>query len=90
MIVGPNWKPRVYTDAELDRLEREGRGTLEDLAALLCRAIKRMPEQEKAELRKSWLDYVTEKENDKRFLRSVGVDRTATDEVGNIEAISGL
>jgi hypothetical protein len=55
MTVGPNWKPHVYTDAELDRLEREGRGTLEDLGALLCRAIKRMPAEEKAELRASAL-----------------------------------
>jgi hypothetical protein len=74
MIVGPNWKPHVYTDAELDRLELEGRGDLEDFAAVLCRCIRRMSEQEKAELRKSWLDYVDEKENDRRFLRSVGVD----------------
>ena len=72
MIVGPNW--RVYTDAELDRLERRGNGTLEDLAALLCREIRRMSDEEKAELRKSWLDYVDEKENDRRFLRCVGVD----------------
>jgi len=74
MIVGPNWKPRVYTDAELDRLERRGNGTLEDLAALLCREIRRMSDEEKAELRKSWLDYVDEKENDRRFLKSCGVD----------------
>jgi hypothetical protein len=78
MIVGPNWKPHVYTDAELDKLERKGEGTLEDLAAVLCRAIGRMSEQEKAELRANWLSHVTEKErtkeNDRRFLRSVGVD----------------
>jgi hypothetical protein len=74
MIVGPTWKPHVYTDRELNRIERRGNGTLEDLAALLCREIGRMSDEEKAELRKSWLDYVDEKENDRRFLRSVGVD----------------
>ena len=74
MIVGPNWKPRVYTDVELDRIERVGQGTLEDLAALLCREIERMSDEEKAKLRKSWLDYVDERENDRRFLKSCGVD----------------
>jgi hypothetical protein len=67
-------KPRVYSDTELARFERKGQGTLEDLAAVICRAIKRMSEQEKDELRKSWLDYIAEKENDRRFHRSVGVD----------------
>ncbi|HXJ11038.1 MAG TPA: hypothetical protein VNH19_02105 [Candidatus Limnocylindrales bacterium] len=74
MIVGPNWKQHVYNDRELNGIERRGNGTLEDLAALLCREIERMSDEEKAELRKSWLDYVDEKENDRRFLRSVGVD----------------
>jgi hypothetical protein len=79
MIVGPNWKPRVYTDAELDRLERKGQGTLEELAAVLCRAIGRMSDEDKAALRKSLLDYVDEKENDRKFLRSVGVDPDGDD-----------
>jgi hypothetical protein len=55
MIVGPNWKPRVYTDAELNRLEHSGQGTLEDFSAVICRVIKRMSNEEKKELRDTWL-----------------------------------
>jgi|GEM_PF-3413555 len=77
-IVGTNWKSHVYTDRELNRIERRGNGTLEDLAALLCREIGRMSDEEKAELRKSWLDCVEEKERsrnrDRRFLKACGID----------------
>jgi hypothetical protein len=77
-VVGSNWKPHVYTDRELDRIERRGNGTLEDLAAILCRAIGRMDEADKAALRKFWLDYVAEKErtkeNDRKFLRDMKID----------------
>lgn len=50
-VVGPNWKPHVYTDRELDRIERRGNGTLEDFAAVLCRAIEKMSDEEKFVLR---------------------------------------
>ena len=76
MIVGPNWKPRKFSDAELDVIEQRGRGDLEEFSVVLCRAIGRMDEADKATLRASWLDYVAEKErtkeNDWRFLKSVG------------------
>jgi hypothetical protein len=78
-VVGPNWKPHVYTDRELDRIERRGNGTLEDLAAILCRAIGRMSEQEKAELRASWLAHCDRQslrltEADVRFLKKIKID----------------
>lgn len=49
--MAPTGSPHVYTDRELDRIERRGNGDLEEFAAVLCRAIRRMSEQEKAELR---------------------------------------
>jgi hypothetical protein len=55
MIVGPNWKPRTFSDAELDKIEKRGNGELEEFGAVLCRAFKRMSNEEKKELRDTWL-----------------------------------
>jgi len=78
MIVGPNWKPRVFTDAELDRIESVGHGTLEEFCAIVCRAVKNMSDEEKKELRDSWLNQVAERKrtrnSDRRFLKACGID----------------
>jgi hypothetical protein len=53
-------------------------GTLQDLIELLTVEIRKMSPEQKVEFRAPWLAYVTEKENqkqnDRRFLRSVGID----------------
>lgn len=69
MIVGPNWKPHVYTDAELDEIEKRGNGDMEEFGAVLGRCLSRMSEQEKRELRESWLAHC-----DRSSLRLTGAD----------------
>ncbi len=53
-------------------------GSLQEFIELITADIRKMSPEQKAEFRAPWLAYVTEKENenqnDRRFLRSVGVD----------------
>jgi hypothetical protein len=53
-------------------------GTLEELMEAITAELRKMTPEEKRAWRQPWLDYVAEKErtkeNDRRFLRSVGVD----------------
>jgi hypothetical protein len=83
MIVEANYKPRKFSDAELDAIERSGSGDFEEFAAVLCRTIRRMSDDEKRELRENWIGHVDEKEqikkNDRRFLKSVGVNPDGDD-----------
>jgi hypothetical protein len=51
MLTGPDWRPHVYTDSELDLVEKRHSGTLEEFAALICREIRKMSEKEKFVLR---------------------------------------
>ena|ERR1700674_3979239 len=46
MLVTADWRPH-YTDSELDLIEKRGSGTLEEFAALICRQVRKMSEQEK-------------------------------------------
>jgi hypothetical protein len=53
-------------------------GSLQEFIELITAEIRKMSEAQKAEFRAPWLAYVTEKENekqnDRRFLKSVGID----------------
>jgi hypothetical protein len=40
-LVAADWRPHVYTDSELDQLERDHSGSLEDFSAVVCRAFRR-------------------------------------------------
>lgn len=53
MITGPGWKPRIFTNPELDEIEsrRPCVCTMEELTGLLCRAISRLSPEEKAAIR---------------------------------------
>jgi hypothetical protein len=40
-LVAADWRPHVYTDSELDQIERNHSGSLEDFSAAACRAFRR-------------------------------------------------
>lgn len=93
MIVGANWKPRKFSDDELDVIEKRGHGDFEELTAILCRCIARMSEQEKAEFRKGMLVSFEKRakeikdrkagrvftEPDRRFLRDLKINPDGDD-----------
>ncbi len=53
-------------------------GSLQEFIELITAEVRKMTPEQKAEFRAPWLAYVTEKENekqnDRRFLTSVGID----------------
>ncbi len=53
MLTGPNWRPRKYSDGELDEIEarRPCLVTMEDLGGLMARALSRLSDEEKKALR---------------------------------------
>lgn len=68
MITAPNFQEPIYTDAQLDEFERNGRVTMDQFCALIIRAIDRMTVEEKADLRQQLLANA-QKERDDRLLK---------------------
>ena len=56
MIAGPDWQEPVYTDEQLDVIERKRVVTMTEFCAVVCRRIERMTPQEKTELRRATME----------------------------------
>jgi hypothetical protein len=56
------------------KMDAQTSGSLQEFIELITAEIRKMSEAQKAEFRAPWLAYIAEKENDRRFLRSAGVD----------------